>query len=104
MKQVIFYIKKDTNKFRRYQIIQNKTEEEIVELINKINMSLTNPETIILVRDQHVIDAITQKDDQDSLRSLLDDFRDQIKGVESSIDNIKYILENLSARIDEKEN
>jgi muramidase (phage lysozyme) len=101
IQSVLFFINKETGKFRRYQIVE-KTIEEIKPLVEKHNIDPASKDNIIIIEDQHVIDAITYREDTESLVSFMNDIKDNVSGVEDSIDSLRHTVNHAIEKIKEK--
>jgi hypothetical protein len=79
MSIVIFYINKESGMFRSYQIIKNKTMEEITSGLENYNKNEKSRDVAVPITDQHVVDAICQHYEMGDIRSIVRDVKEQIR-------------------------
>jgi hypothetical protein len=94
-KFVIFYLNSDTNKFNSYQIIDNKTEEELNSAIGSYNIKNARGDIAKMITDQVIVDAILQKESKQSIRSIAKEFQDSIEEIQDSIRYLEHRIEEV---------
>ena len=109
MEYVIFFVGKDSNEFKSYQVIKNKTEQEINTIVSLYNSKEDRKETVCIVTDKHVVAAIVKKDSYDTIRScsknvkeIIDEMKSEVhewlESVEASVDSmIEFIKDKQDA-------
>jgi len=102
MKSVAFFINKQTDKLKSYRVFE-KSPEEMKEAIDKYNANDSYPDKCVLITDQHVIDAIIQRESFESMKGHLDDFKDGLKEVQNTLDYMQSIIEHTEEYITGKE-
>ena len=94
-KFVIFYLDKETMNFKSYQVIDNKEEQELINGIKRHNADDSSKRTAYLITDQHVIDAILQKESKESIRSVAKEFQESVDEIRDSISYLENKIEEI---------
>jgi 3-deoxy-D-manno-octulosonate 8-phosphate phosphatase KdsC-like HAD superfamily phosphatase len=93
-KLVIFYVYKKSGNFKSYQIIE-KTKEELEPILKTFNLKEGNPVLAHVVTNQHVIDAIIQKEDCDTVSVRVRDLKDELRDLSNDIESIRSSVDGL---------
>ena len=95
MSIVIFYIIKETDEFKSYQIIENKTQEEIETALQSYNSNDKHPTSAKIITDKHTISAIISHKSIESIESVVDDFKNISSDIEDNVNDLIRIIENM---------
>lgn len=101
MKPIVVFQTDVDNKFIRYHILKKETSlEGVVTRIAEVNEKeklKEKPDCYYICKDEHVVDAILQKESEDSVR-------DRVKGIEENFeemeDNVKEVLGKFRTQIE----
>ncbi len=90
---VIFMYRKNDGEFYHFQIIENKTDKEIEDALEKVK-----DETIYRynwVKDQDVIKAFLMKPKTSSIEHIKGEILDVIKGMQRALNSLENRIEDL---------
>lgn len=98
---VIFYIKKETGKFDRYQIVTNKTMDYMVVSIRNFNEQESNPRTAFIQTNEYVRDAILEKESLKFVKSATESVLENIKDISRELDRLVYSVDEFKDKVNE---
>ena len=94
-KSVIFYVSKDTGRFRSYHIVDGVPREEVEESIKNFNVQQGGYILAHIITNQHVIDAIIQKESTDTVSGRVRELKNELRDLSSDIENIRGSVDGL---------
>lgn len=97
---VIFFIDRETNNFKSYQIFKDKSKEELEKSVANYNNEPKKDKAVI-VEDPIVIAAICSRESTKSLKSILREFKDDVEDLRGMLSSLENYIERVERDVRE---